>query len=481
VTATPAQSTVRGAVTGFMALGAATALSQLMLFAALTLLSRRLGPQGVGAFSFAVNLVGYFAIPANFGVTALAIRDLARHPDEARRITGEVLVLQLALCVAPYALLVALAPVLAADADSRALLPVVGLGFIVEALALSWVLYATRRFTFVAVARVAGAALFLALVLALVDDGDRPLALGWIHVAGGALTGALTLWAALRLTGRPRLRQPAGTLARRFRAGVPLGVSAVMVSIYYTVDSIMLGYLEDTETVGQYAIAYRVPLAVIAFAGLWHSVVYPHFSALATRSAVELREQLGWFTSLTLAVSLPLLAGAIIVGPSLVPQLFGDRYGPAGTPFVLLMGAAALVLVTITWAAAQVAAGDERHAMVAVTCGAALNVAANLVLIPLFDTIGAAAATVGAEAVVLAYTVLRLRRRLGPVPLDTGRIGRALGATALMVAVVLACAGALSPIGQVAAGVAAYAAAALALGVVRVDELRRLLPRGEGA
>lgn len=93
-------------------------------------------------------------------------------------------------------------------------------------------------------------------------------------------TGAITGWAALRRHGRPIMSTDWARLRTRFR----LGVAVVMISIYYTVDSLMLGYLKDTRTVGQYSIAYKIPLAVITVAGLWGAVLFPRASALAQRS-----------------------------------------------------------------------------------------------------------------------------------------------------------------------------------------------------
>jgi O-antigen/teichoic acid export membrane protein len=266
-------------------------------------------------------------------------------------------------------------------------------------------------------------------------------------------------------------------LAGRFRAGVPLGVATVMIGVYYTADSLMLGWLKDTATVGQYAVAYKLPLAVFAFAALWGQVLLPHLSALWEHRRGELREQLGFFTSLSLVGSLPLLAGAVLVGPELIPELFGAQYEPAGKPFVLLMAAAALVLLTVNFGTAAVASGDERQYAVAVTLGAVLNIAANLVVIPAFGMTGAAAATVGAELVVLGYLAVRLRSRLGPAPLDLDRVVRTLTVTVAMVAVLLVLPDGVSPSMQVAAGFAVFVACALPLRVVNTGELRQLVHR----
>jgi O-antigen/teichoic acid export membrane protein len=468
---------MRRTVTGFAALAAATLAVQVIGFFVLAVVARRLGDQGLGAFTFAINLAGYFAIPANFGITAFAIRELAQDPERARPVTGEVLALQTALSVLPYLLLVLLAPLLAVDEDSRRLIPIVGVTFLLETWSVQWVLYASQRFVLAAVVRLAGSVVYAVLVVLVIEGPADVLTLGWIHIAGVVATTVLAAWAVLRAIGRPAFGVDPRGLLRRFRAGVPLGVAAVMISVYYTADSLMLGWLRDTATVGQYAVAYKLPLAVLALAGLWGGVLFPHFAALAERSGHELREQLGFFATLSLAASLPLVAGTVLIGPDLVPELFGERFASAGTPFVILMGAGALVLFTVNYGTAAVASGDERHYAYAVSLGAGLNVAANLVLIPAFGMTGAAAATFGAEVVVFVYVAVRLRRSLGTAPLDRDRIARALAATAAMAAVVLLLPGDVAPSVKVATGATVFALCALALRVVKLHELRQIVTR----
>lgn len=468
---------MRRTVTGFVAMSAATLFAQVLGFFVLAVIARRLGPQDVGSYSFALTLMSYFAIPANFGVTALATRELARDPDRARPLLGEIMALQGALCLVPYALLVLLAPVLAADETSEGLIPIVGLTFALEAASLGFVLYGFQRFGIMALARVAGAVTFAVLVYAFVHEGDTtPLA--WIHLAGVAATTVVTAAAVLWLAGSPRLEVGVRDLARRFRAGVPLGVSAVMISVYYTVDALLIGYLRSTEEVGQYAVAYRIPLAILAFAALWGSVLFPHMSALAQRSRDEVREQIGFFASLALVASLPMLAGALVVGEQLIPGLFGIAFEPAGTPFVVLMFAAALVPFSINWGTSAIALGDDRHQAYAVTIGAVVNLVANLFVIPEYGMTGAAVTTVCAEVVVFAYLIWRIKVLVGHPPLDLGRVGRAAAATGAMVLVLeLLVPETWTAGSKIGVGVVVFLACALPLRIVQPSEVRALWNR----
>lgn len=463
-------------LSGFAALGLATAFTQLIGFAVLVVAARRLGAHGVGAFSFALSLVAYFSIPTNFGVTALGTRDVARDPDQTRALAGEVLSLQSGLVAVPFVALVALAPLIAADGVSRTLLPIVALTFVIDALSLQWVLYGRHRFAAIALSRVLGGVASGALVLALLGPGrNGALELAWFTVVGVAVTSAVTLIAVLRETGLPPLRFDLRRLARRLRASAPLGVAAVMISIYYSIDSVMLGYLKNTGVVGQYAVAYKIPLALITFAALWASVLYPYASDVGPREPERLRGELGLFASLSGVVALPFAVGALITGPALMPELFGVRFAASGTPFVLLTLAAALVMVTINYGTVAVAVGDERRYVVAVTLGAATNLVANFALIPPMGMAGAALATIGAEVVVFIYVYRRMRILLGPIAPPPERLLRAAAATALMAAVLLLAPGDPSAAVRVGIGAVVYVVAAMGLRVVSPRELRMLL------
>lgn len=472
---------VRRTVTGFAALAGATLFAQVLGFFVLAVITRRLPAADVGAFNFALALTAYFGIPANFGITTLAVRDLAQRPHAARQIFGEVAALQAVLAALPYAALVVLAPVLAPDAVTRTLLPIVGLAFVVEVASAQWFLYGRGRFAWLAAARVAGALVFAAAVIVAVDDPGGAVRLAWVHVAGGVAAAMLTVVVALRAGGAPRLRGGHPALGSRLRRSIPLGVAAVMTTIYVSIDHVMLGWLQSTETVAQYAIAYKIPLAVLAIAMLWGGVLLPHMSLLAAGRRAELREQLGWFMSLSVALLVPLVAGALLVGDELMPQLFGPGYRPSGTPFVLLMVAAGLVLVTMNVGTAVLAVGGERQSAIAVTCGAAINVAINLVAIPLYGMVGAAVATIAAETAVIAYLLRRVAQALGRPSLERDRVARSAVATTVMAACVVALDDAVGALAQVAVGIAVYAAVAVPLHVVRRDELRAVVRRPQEA
>ena len=469
---------MRRLLSGFALLALAQVTSQLIGFYVLAVAARELGPANLGPFSWAMGVTLYFKLFTDFGVTVLGIRDIARAPERAREVIGEVLVLQIAIGVLAFGTMVALAPVIAPDAKSEEILPIIAFYVLVfAALAFDWALRALQRIGSVAIAQVFSQVVYGILVATLLVGGfEGAKRFAWFTVLNAAIAASITLVLTFRAAGLPKLTVNGRRLWRRLKASLPIGVSFAMIQVYYSIDQVLLGYLRDTAEVAQYAVAYRLPLGVFAFAAVWVAVVYPHASAMFVKDPDRLRRQVGTFASYSVAIALPLGVGATLGGAALMPKLFGASFEPATTPFILLTWAVAISVVSVNFGNILLGCGDEKRYAIGVTVGAVLNVALNFALIPPLGTAGASIATIAAELAVLAYMIRRFRIVLGPVELEWGRIARAAAATLVMAAVLLA-AHELDPLLLIGIGIVVYIAAAGALGVVTRAELRDLMRR----
>jgi O-antigen/teichoic acid export membrane protein len=469
---------VRHLLSGFALLALAQVVSQLIGFYVLALAARELGPENLGPFTWAMGVALYFKLFTDFGVTVLGIRDIARAPERAREIIGEVLILQVALGLFAFGAMIALAPVIAPDQKSEEILPIVAFYVLVfAALAFDWALRALQWMKGVAIAQVTSQIVYGVLVTTLLVGGfEGAKRFAWLTVANAALAALITFALTLRVAGTPRFAFDRGRLWRRLKASLPIGISFAMIQVYYSIDSVLLGYLRDTAEVAQYAVAYRIPLGVFAFAAVWVAVVYPHASAMFVKDPERLRRQVGTFASYSFAMALPLGAGATFAGAALMPKLFGERFEPATTPFILLTWAVAISIVSVNFGNVLLGCGDEKRYAIGVTAGAVVNVALNFALIPPIGTTGAAIATIVAELAVLTYMLRRFRVVLGPVELEWQRIARAGLATLIMSAVLIVL-HALDPLALIPIGIVVYVAAAGLLGVVTRAELRDLVRR----
>lgn len=457
---------------GFAVLAAMTFVTQAIGFVALAIAARRLGPESLGAANYALGVGLYFAIPANFGITIMGIRDVGREPERAREIAAEVLGVRLVLSATLALAMLALTPVLAFDDQTRMVMPIAAATVLVGGVGAEWLLLGRQRMVGVGVGRLVGQLAYGAAIIAFVrGDGNGAVLFCAFTMGSIALTAVLNQIAVRDEIGRPRVCLDLSRLRRRAVDAVPFGVSVVAIQIYFSIDSIMLGVLSGAEAVGQYTVAYKIPLALYGVLGLWSASLYPQAARLVMDAPEQLRDQVDAFTTLGIGLALPLAAGAAVLGTALIPVLFGTDFAAGGTPFVLLSCALALAIVAVGFSAVLAAGGDERRYALGVSLGAALNIAINVVAIPLYGTTGAAAATVASELLVVTYMVRRYGAVVGPIGVDGRRVARAALATAVMAGALLALHG-LPVLVRLPIGALVYAGAAVALGAVRPSDLR---------
>ncbi len=444
--------------------------------------ARKIGPENYGAFGFALTLARYLALPAGLGVALLAMRDIAQGRS-LRQVAGEVLGVQVAALILLVGPLVAAAPIVSVNDETRALIPIVALTVVALTVNFEWLLQATQRYRAIAFSRLVPQALFVTLVLVLITPGfEGTKTFAWLTFASAAVAALLVAAVALGSFGRPgRVARPAA-LWRRYRRGLTIGVAALMVEIFYSIDFLILGFLRGTDDVGQYYAAYRIPFALISLAALWVTVSFSQAARLYVEDRARLRAQLARALQLALVVAAPLgLVGSLAAG-ELMPAVFGAAYEPAAAPFALLMWATALVFVNVNLGPILLVAGEDRRYALAVSIAAALNVALNFALIPSLGTSGAALATIAAEVAVLVYCVRTVPRLLGPIGVPRRHVLKVLAATALAGATFLATASAAGLWVGLALAAGVYAAAALGGGLITRGELHalrmQLRPRG---
>ena len=461
---------------GFVTLAAGMLLTQLIGFVALAYAARHLGPHALGTATFALNVALYFTIPANFGIAVLGIRDIARTPERAREIAGEVLAIRIVFGTITAGAMALLAPVLAADADTRRLLPFAALVVVAGSFSGEWVLFGLQRSGPVALARFAGQAAYGLLVLLALGTGfggSKDLVL--YTTLSIVATSLLTLFAAWRAVGAPTPASGYRALRARVLASAPLGLALVMVQVYQSIGAVLLGYLKSPAEVGIYGVAQKIPLALYGVMDIWSATLFPQAARLIERDPVTLRTQVRTFVSLSLALAIPLMVGGAITGAGLMPLLFGDQYDAAGGPFIVLLAGLTIALVTVNPASVLAAGGEERRYARALIWGALVTVALALALIPLDGVTGAALAVLGAELAILAFVVRRFTVVVGGgLALDVPRTLRILAATAVMAAAMLLVGLGAGVLVQIGAGLVVYAAVAPLLGVVRMSELRAL-------
>ena len=256
------------------------------------------------------------------------------------------------------------------------------------------------------------AMLALTLLLAFADAPGPALL---VPYTAASVLSCLWIWRQLRLKTGTGIREVLGAPAdRRMKAfAFPLlGVSLVSM-IAYWLDVLLLGMLGGPVLSGLYQPAART-------AGLLRAVL-PAFSGIAAPLVAALQAgdesaETGRLYRLVTRWMVLLVTPAtvfLMVLPEPVLLLFGPRFS-ASAPALVLLAAAAFAQAFGGIAGTVLSmAGHGRVTFLNALVALAVQVALSVLLIPLYGTAGAAAASLGAMLLLSALRLLQVSRVLG--------------------------------------------------------------------
>ncbi|MBN7797787.1 flippase [Parahaliea mediterranea] len=178
------------------------------------------------------------------------------------------------------------------------------------------------------------------------------------------------------------------------KSALPFALIGGAMIINTQADVLMLGLFVTSEDVGIYRVAAQACILVMFFSRAANSVLAPHFSAMHSQNNYgNLRKLYKKSQALVFVVTLPITLVLVFWGEDLLALLFGQEYRGGGVVVgILALGYMLNVAFGPVGNMLQMI-GQESATAKMLWLFSVANVLLNLVLIPLYGTIGAATAT----------------------------------------------------------------------------------------
>jgi len=193
-----------------------------------------------------------------------------------------------------------------------------------------------------------------------------------------------------------------------------LFLPVIAVSIYRTIDRIMLGQFADLEQVGYFSNTEKLMDIPMSLVGAIALVMMPRMTALYSSgrqdkasSIMDMSYELIAFLSVGMTV------GLMAISQDFVPIFFGNAFYPV----IALVSLFAPSIIFMSWANVLrtqylIPKHRDRIYVISLWIGAVTSIIANLLLIPPYGAAGAVIGTFLAEATVAIYQTYSVRKEL---------------------------------------------------------------------
>ena len=365
-------------------------------------ISRVLGPDGVGTYSYTTSIVAYFILLASLGIANYAQREIAYHQDDVHaqsRVFYEVVgirAITVSISLLSYYLIIS-----HCDVEDKVIYWVQAINILVVLFDISWFFQGLEEFGKIVLRNFVIRILSIAGIFLLIHDvSDLLLYIGLMAVMN--FLGAVSIWLYLPKY-LVRVARNEINPFRNFVVIVQMFLPQIAIQIYTVFDKTMIGiltgsafengYYEQAEKIVKMALMVVTSLGPVMLPRI--AAAYAHNDTEAIYRYIMRSYRFVWM------IGLPMMFAMIGLIDTAVPWFFGPGYEKVGLLVkvfsVLLL---AIGISNVTGIQYLMAVNRQNALTVSVTAGALVNFALNLVLIPMFMSLGAAIASITAEICV---------------------------------------------------------------------------------
>lgn len=367
--------------------------------------SRRLGPANLGMVDFATAVVSYFLMFATMGIPVYGRIACAKVRNQEQRLQKTVCELMYigllldAVTILTLLLAVFLVPRFHAY---RVLLLLNGLTVLVSAVSLEWLHGALERYQYIALRTMGLKLLSVALIFLLVHSPQDAV----LYTAINVLVQVLTAFMDLALVRKHVRFFPLKelNLRRHFTPVLMFFTSSVAVTIAAHTDTVMLNLISGEYHTGLYTFSARIKSMLLALMSAGLDVVIPRLSlAYHEGRHRDFRTLLRTVGLFTFVVACAMWAFFTAFSWEAVNILGSAAYESAAAIVMALVLSLPVLSFNFTLGIGVLhTIGRERLYARTMLISCLVNIIANLLLIPRFQGVGAAAATLVSETVNLA-------------------------------------------------------------------------------
>lgn len=406
--------------------------------------SRVLGADRIGDYSFTASVVTYFSMVAVLGTLTYGNREVSYLQDDRKKrstLFWEVELLSFlstAVCTAAY-----LVFLIFCDRSMFSLFAVQTISIICVAFDIAWLLQGMEEFGKIMLRNMFFKVVNIVFIFTMVrDSGDLLLYVSGMVIL--ALLSNLSIWLYLpQYVEKPDWKHLHPM--RHLKPTLALFIPSAAMSIYTVFDKTMIGIFANNFENGYYEQALKVSKTALTLVTALGAVMIPRMGYFFNQNEKEKVRELTYQSyNFVWFLGVPLSFGLIGTAANFVPWFYGKGYDKI-TVLLPILGLLILVigLSNVTGIQYFVTTKREKLLTRTVLIGAAVNFFCNLLLIPRLYSVGAAIASVIAETVITATQLYLIRKELSSLRIFRQSV-KYLTAGAVMLALLFAESHALS-------------------------------------
>jgi O-antigen/teichoic acid export membrane protein len=368
-------------------------------------LARTLGPEHIGLINFSESFAKYFVVLAALGIPVYGVREIAKFANsklERSNLFLEIFGINL-LCTIFFSLIFyACILIFPALQEHITLFKWALLYFVLQIFNLEWFFSGLGEFKFIALRSFFIRLLFILFVFIFIQSKWDYLKYMQMQVALSFILGVINFIRISKLINFNQQIFSQLNFKKHLKPLFYLFLTIFSISVYFSFDTILLGFLSDNESVGYYSTALKLNRLVIAVLSAISAAMFPSImNYFQNNNLDKFNELIKDCFFLLVSLSLPIVVIFMGCAPEIIEILFGNNFTRAIVPLQITTPLICIVsMSTIFGFQVLSALGKDKQILYAALYGMSISIVLSLLLVPAFKEIGTSMSALITELVV---------------------------------------------------------------------------------
>lgn len=367
--------------------------------------SRILEADGIGQVGFFTSIISYISLFTSLGIPIYAIREIAKVRDnltEMNRTAIEILILHTIMTLIAYLIVALFCIYVEKISLDIALFLILSASIFLNTIGCEWFYKGIEDFKYITIRGIVVRIVYVILLFCFVHDKSDVLVYALLTVLGTVGNNVFNFVRLRKYIHIKLVSLEDICVSRHVIPAVRIFALNLVISLYLNLDTVILGFLKDSRSVGYYEAANRVSKLLLGVVQSLQTIMIPRFSYLANENTMDKFYSLCQkVIDFVITISIPFGIGLFVLAPTLIHLFCGSSYEPAIvtleiiSPIIILISLSGIPCFQILYPL-----GHEKLAILSTATGALANLLICFLFIPSLAHNGAAIATACGEAVV---------------------------------------------------------------------------------
>lgn len=373
--------------------------------------SRTVGAHNLGDINFVQSVIAIVMVISNIGVLFYGMREVAKIRENLEllsKLVSEIVILRLIITIIVILIFLPMIYLIPKFNQNITLFYIIGFSIVINIFEVDWFFGGVEDYKIISMRNIITKALtFLFIILFVKEEKDYYI-YATLLILGQGISTLMSFSYFCKLI---NFKIIGISPFKHLKVLKIFFFSTLIVSIYNSVNTIILGFFQSSDEVAFFIRSKQFQLMGLALTGAISTVLIPRISYYYHNDSEKYLSLLNNSLNYNYIISIPIVIGLLILSKPLNLLFGGEQFLPATyslyilAPLIFFMGLS-------NWIYAQILlpSGQEKFGLKIQTLSAFINIILNFLLIPKFGYIGAAISLFFTEIIAPLFSIYILKK-----------------------------------------------------------------------